>query len=117
MVSSGWSSPLSSTSLAPCNTSPVSVGAEIVTSSSQDSGAPVVAVPEEAIQTVEGAPALFVPVAGEPDTFQKRAVTIGAAVGGLVPVYSGLLEGESFVSAGSFLLKAELGKGAAAHEH
>ena len=91
--------------------------AEIVTSSSQDSGSPVVAVPEEAIQTVEGAPSLFVPVAGEPDTFQKRAVTIGAAVGGLVPVYSGLLEGESFVSAGSFLLKAELGKGAAAHEH
>jgi len=81
------------------------------------SSAPVVAVPEEAIQTVAGAPAVFVPVAGEPDTFRKRAVTIGAAVGGLVPVYSGLVEGESFVSAGSFLLKAELGKGAAAHEH
>jgi cobalt-zinc-cadmium efflux system membrane fusion protein len=91
--------------------------AEIVTSSVLDAGAPVVAVPEEALQTVEGAPALFVPVAGEPDTFQKRAVTIGSAVGGLVPVYSGLVEGESFVSAGSFLLKAELGKGAAAHEH
>ncbi|MCC7170080.1 MAG: efflux RND transporter periplasmic adaptor subunit [Planctomycetes bacterium] len=91
--------------------------AEIVTSSSQDSDLPVVAVPEEAIQTVEGAPTLFVPVAGEPDTFQKRAVSIGTAVGGLVPVYSGLVEGESFVSAGSFLLKAELGKGAAAHEH
>jgi len=92
--------------------------AEIVTANPQVTGAtPVVAVPEEAIQTVEGAPAVFVPVAGEPDTFQKRAVTIGAAVGGLVPVYSGLVEGESFVSAGSFLLKAELGKGAAAHEH
>jgi cobalt-zinc-cadmium efflux system membrane fusion protein len=91
--------------------------AEIVTSSSQGSGLPVVAIPEEAIQTVEGAPAVFVPVVGEPDTFQKRVVTLGPAVGGLVPVYSGLLEGESFVSAGSFLLKAELGKGAAAHEH
>lgn len=92
--------------------------AEIVTANARGTGdTPVVAVSEEAIQTVEGAPAVFVPVTGEPDTFQKRVVTIGAAVGGLVPVYSGLVEGESFVSAGSFLLKAELGKGAAAHEH
>lgn len=86
-----------------------------------DPGAPssaaVVAVPEGAIQTVEGGPALFVPVTGEPNTFQKRAVTIGAPVGGLVPVYSGLVEGEPFISAGTFILKAELGKGAAAHEH
>lgn len=79
--------------------------------------APVVAVPEGAIQTVEGGPAVFVPVPDEPDTFQKRAVTIGRAVGGLVPVYSGLVEGESYVSAGTFILKAELGKGSAAHEH
>lgn len=92
--------------------------AEIVTANARGTGdTPVVAVSEEAIQTVEGAPAVFVPVTGEPDTFQKRVVTIGAAVGGLVPVYSGLVEGESFVNAGSFLLKAELGKGAAAHEH
>jgi cobalt-zinc-cadmium efflux system membrane fusion protein len=56
-------------------------------------------------------------VTGEPDTFQKRAVTIGRAVGGRVPVYSGLSEGEPFVSAGTFILKADLGKGAAAHEH
>jgi cobalt-zinc-cadmium efflux system membrane fusion protein len=77
----------------------------------------VVAVPEEGIQTVEGGPALFVPVPGEPNTFQKRAVTIGRAVGGLIPVYSGLNEGELYVSTGSFILKAELGKGSAAHQH
>jgi cobalt-zinc-cadmium efflux system membrane fusion protein len=79
--------------------------------------APVVAVPDEAIQTVEGGPAVFVPVAGEPNTFAKRAVTIGDPVGGLVPIHSGLVEGEMFVIAGTFLLKAELGKGSAAHEH
>lgn len=79
--------------------------------------APVVAVPDEAIQTVEGGPAIFVPVANEPNTFAKRAVTIGKPVGGLIPVYAGLVEGERFVIAGTFILKAELGKGSAAHEH
>lgn len=78
---------------------------------------PVVAVPEEAIQTIEGGPALFVPVEGEPNTYAKRAVAIGPSVGGLFPVYSGLVEGELFVSEGTFILKADLGKGAAAHEH
>lgn len=78
---------------------------------------PVVAVPDVAVQTVEGGPAVFVPVAGEPNTFAKRSVTIGKTVGGLVPVLSGLAEGESFVAAGTFILKAELGKGSAAHEH
>ncbi len=79
--------------------------------------APMVAVPAEAIQTVEGGPAIFVPVANEPNTFAKRTVTIGKTVGGLVPIYSGLVEGEQFVIAGTFILKAELGKGSAAHEH
>lgn len=78
---------------------------------------PQIAVPQEAIQTVEGGPAVFVPVPGEPNTFQKRSLTIGPTVGGLVPVTSGLVEGERFVEAGSFILKAELGKGSAAHEH
>ena len=79
--------------------------------------APVVAVPDQAIQTVEGGPAVFVPVAGEPNTYAKRAVTIGKPIGGLVPVYSGLVEGERVVIAGTFILKAELAKGSAAHEH
>jgi cobalt-zinc-cadmium efflux system membrane fusion protein len=78
---------------------------------------PVIAVPEQAIQTVEGGPAVFVPVRGEPNTFAKRPVTIGKAIGGLVPVYSGLVEGEQFVAAGSFILKAELGKSTAEHSH
>jgi cobalt-zinc-cadmium efflux system membrane fusion protein len=79
--------------------------------------APQVAVPESAVQTVEGGPAVFVPVPDEPNTFQRRAVVVGPAVGGVVPVISGLAAGDRFVSAGSFILKAELGKGSAAHEH
>lgn len=94
---------------------------EIVASSPPTPGgedaAPQVAVPLEAVQTVEGSPAIFVPVVGEPNTFQKRAITVGPAVGGLVPILAGLVEGEKFVTAGSFILKADLGKGAAAHEH
>lgn len=90
-----------------------------IVSSDPGGGAPaaVIVVPDEAIQIVEGGPAVFVPVEGEPNTFAKRAVSIGKTVGGLVPIYSGLAEGESFVAAGSFILKAELGKGSAAHEH
>lgn len=76
----------------------------------------VLAVPEEAVQTVEGGPAVFVPVAGEPNTFAKRAVKVGPAVGGWVPVHSGLKEGDDFVAAGSFVLKADLGKSGAEHE-
>lgn len=92
--------------------------AEIVASMMGDSEpAPQVAVPDEAIQTVEGGPAVFVPVANEPNTFAKRAVTIGKPIGGLVPIYAGLVEGERFVIAGTFILKAEMGKAGAAHEH
>ncbi|HMO83589.1 MAG TPA: hypothetical protein PKC18_01580, partial [Lacipirellulaceae bacterium] len=80
-------------------------------------GDPVLAVPDAAIQTVEGEPAIFVPVAGEPNTYAKRAVGIGSSVGGMVPVFAGLKDGEQYVSVGSFILKAELGKAGAAHEH
>ncbi len=78
---------------------------------------PVVAVPEESVQTVKGGPAIFVPVPGEENTFALRPVSAGKPVGGLVPVYAGLVEGERFVASGSFILKAELGKGAAEHQH
>lgn len=92
--------------------------AEIVATAADGTDpSPQVAVPQDAVQTVEGGPAVFVPVAGEPNTFAKRALTIGPTVGGLVPVFAGLVEGEKFVEAGSFIMKAELGKGSAAHEH
>lgn len=78
--------------------------------------APVTAIPEEAVQSVEGGPAVFVPVQGEPNTYATRSVTVGAAIGGFVPVLSGLTEGEPFVASGSFILKADLGKSTAAHE-
>jgi cobalt-zinc-cadmium efflux system membrane fusion protein len=79
-------------------------------------GRPVLAIPEEAVQNVEGEPAVFVPVPNEEHTFAKRPVTVGKAVGGMVPVLAGLTEGQPLVVKGSFILKADLGKSAAAHE-
>ena len=57
------------------------------------------------------------PVEGQENTFAKRAVTIGQPVGGMVPVVSGLKEGEPVVISGTFILKAELAKSEASHEH
>lgn len=82
-----------------------------------DQGAGVLAVPESAVQTIEGKPVVFVPFAAKPNTFLKRPVTLGEAVGGMFPVLHGLREGETIVVAATFILKAELGKSSAKHEH
>lgn len=90
---------------------------EIATAAEGDAAETVLAVPESAVQTVEGKPAVFVPVEGEANTFAKREVRVGPAVGGMVPILSGLKSGERYVAEGSFVLKADLGKAGAAHEH
>lgn len=74
-------------------------------------------VPDEAVQTVEGKTAVFVPVEGEPNTFAKRNVVVGKSINGYAPIVSGLKTGEQVVVAGSFILKAELGKSEAGHDH
>lgn len=91
--------------------------ADVATGAIGDAGAPVLAVPEEAVQTVEGKPAVFVPVEGEANTFAARPVKRGRTVGGMVPIESGLKDGEQVVVNGAFILKADLGKAGAAHEH
>jgi cobalt-zinc-cadmium efflux system membrane fusion protein len=44
-------------------------------------------------------------------------VKVGKPIGGMLPIEGGVKEGESIVVSGTFILKAELGKGEAAHEH
>lgn len=88
------------------------VTTEIAANSPSSPGTSVLAIPDEAVQTVEGQPAVFLPVKGEENTFAKRPVTVSKPVGGLVAVLSGLKEGEEIVMKGSFIFKAELGKGA-----
>jgi cobalt-zinc-cadmium efflux system membrane fusion protein len=76
----------------------------------------VLAVPDGAIQTVNGSTAVFLPVKGEENTFTVRLVSTGTTAGGLVSIVSGLEEGEQIVTAGTFILKADLLKSTAKDE-
>ncbi|MCE9595828.1 MAG: efflux RND transporter periplasmic adaptor subunit [Planctomycetes bacterium] len=78
---------------------------------------PVLAIPESATQTIDGATVVFVPIAAEPNTFAKRGVTIGERLGDFVPVLHGLVEGELVVVDGTFILKAELVKDSGGEGH
>ena len=71
-------------------------------------------VPEEAVQSVEGADSVF--VRGK-DGFTARPVKIGRRGGGRIEILSGVTAGEQIAGQGAFLLKAELGKGEAEHGH
>lgn len=82
-----------------------------------EGGDAVLAIPEEAVQTIEDKPSVFVPVAGEPNTFARREVVVGRPISGYLPVLSGLKQDESIVVNGTFILKAELGKSEASHAH
>jgi cobalt-zinc-cadmium efflux system membrane fusion protein len=71
---------------------------------------PVVAAPAEAVMPFEDETIVFVPVEGEPEKFKRKDVGVGPAVGGWVPVLSGLAEGDKIVVRGAFILKAQLSK-------
>ncbi|MBY8933377.1 efflux RND transporter periplasmic adaptor subunit [Pseudomonas fluorescens] len=73
-----------------------------------------VAVPESAIQTVEDKSTVFVRT---DDGFEARAVELGSRAGGHVEITQGLEPGAQVASAGSFVLKSELGKASAEHSH
>ncbi|MDX2054016.1 MAG: efflux RND transporter periplasmic adaptor subunit [Polyangiaceae bacterium] len=82
--------------------------------------APVV-IEDDAVQTVEGKQVIFVQ---EGESFEARPVTLGrtgyaASTEGkrLLEVLKGVKAGDRYVSKNSFLLKAELGKSEAGHEH
>ncbi|PNG42450.1 efflux transporter periplasmic adaptor subunit [Pseudomonas asplenii] len=79
-----------------------------------DSREAKVAVPETAIQTVEDKPTVFVRT---DDGFEARAVELGSRAAGHVEVTQGLEAGAQVASAGSFVLKSELGKASAEHSH
>jgi membrane fusion protein, heavy metal efflux system len=71
-------------------------------------------VPKTALKTIEGKLMAF---AREDEGFEPRTVKTGRSDTSHVEILAGLQAGELFVSDGSFLLKAEAGKGEAAHEH
>lgn len=73
-----------------------------------------VAITYEAIQTIEGKPVAFIQ---EGDKFEKRDISLGRSDGVLTEVLSGIKAGERYAATNTFILKAELGKSEAAHEH
>jgi len=73
-----------------------------------------VAVVAEAIQTHQDRPVVFVE---HEDLFEVRPVTLGRRDGEWVEVREGLSAGERYAAQNSFILKSELGKSAATHEH
>lgn len=72
------------------------------------------AVPTSAVQQLEEGPAVFVE---DDDGFEARTLQLGRSDGQWVEILEGLTPGEAVVTEGSFVLKAELGKGEAEHEH
>ncbi|MFC5474146.1 efflux RND transporter periplasmic adaptor subunit [Paraherbaspirillum soli] len=73
-----------------------------------------VAIAPEAIQNVDDKPVVFVRIA---DGFKSQAVTTGRADGKQVEIVKGLEAGMRYAADGSFIIKAELGKGSAEHAH
>lgn len=80
-----------------------------------------VVISDAAIQTVEGKDVVFVQ---EGDAFAVHRVRLGRKgrgkdpeQGSVVEVLDGLKAGDRFVSKNSFILKAELGKSEAGHDH
>ncbi|HEV8487661.1 MAG TPA: efflux RND transporter periplasmic adaptor subunit [Blastocatellia bacterium] len=81
----------------------VSFGGAAITTSG---GRPVVLVPRSAVQTIGAKQVVFV-ASEQQGVFIQREVTAGPETNDLVPIYSGLKDGERVVTVGSFLLSAE----------
>lgn len=73
-----------------------------------------VVVPSSAIQTLEGQTVVFV---AEGDQVEPRPVVLGHRGKTVVEIVSGLRTGERVAATNTFLLKAELGKSEAEHDH
>ena len=72
-----------------------------------------VTVPVEAVQTVENADGF----ARTPHGFRAHPVSLGQRDENRVEIRDGLQAGQQIATAGSFILKSELGKGSAEHVH
>lgn len=78
-------------------------------------GKTVLAVPQSALQTLEGRTTVF--VQSEPGVFVRRLVEMGHSFEGFTEVYTGIKAGDAVVTEGSFVLKSEFAKASLADEH
>ena len=75
----------------------------------------ILAVPEEAIQNLEGEKVVFIREEG--DIFAVRHVVVGYKIGNNRIITQGLSEGDRIVVRGAFYLKAEISKATFGHAH
>ncbi len=80
----------------------------------QSAEAKALAVPQSALQTLEGRTTLFVQI--EPGVFGRRVVETGHSFEGFTEVYSGLKAGDVVVTEGSFVVKSEFAKASLAEQ-
>lgn len=80
----------------------------------QDEFSAQIAVPLDAVQTLKDESVVFV---REGNTIESRPVKLGRSDGSQVEIVEGLNPGEMYVSENSFLVKADIEKAGAAHEH
>ncbi|MDP3069293.1 MAG: efflux RND transporter periplasmic adaptor subunit [Opitutaceae bacterium] len=73
-----------------------------------------VAVKESALQTLFSFTVVF---SQHGDLYQARPLELGRRTGGFVEVLKGLKAGERYVVGNSFLIKADIGKSGASHDH
>lgn len=71
-------------------------------------GARQVVVPSSAVQIIGERSVVFLPVVNEEGTFVQRTIQLGPSHDGLSTIVNGLQPGETVVTEGSFLLRAEL---------
>lgn len=72
------------------------------------------AVRESALQTMEDQIVVFIK---HGDSYEMKAVTTGVSDGTYIEIISGLSAGQFYVSEGSFIIKADILKSGAAHDH
>jgi len=72
------------------------------------------AVTVEAVQRMEDKTVVFIKMGNE---YEMRPVKLGQSDGKYIEVREGLKAGDYYVSAGSFVVKADIGKAAAEHDH
>lgn len=71
-------------------------------------------VKSSALQSIENRTVVFV---RNGDKFEARDVEVGDRDPELVEIVFGLLEGDLYAAQNSFIVKAEMAKGSAEHEH
>lgn len=79
--------------------------------------AAVLGVPDGAVQTVAGEPSVFIAVDEDGLVFCRHTITAATQVEDTIPVLGGLDEGALVAVSGTFVLKAEFGRSAAAEAH